>query len=340
MKKRFLSILATLCLCLTLLPATAMADDNLEPPPNTISSWVALQTQLEDSTEEVIDATLTRDIEWGGSSLTIPKGKNVTIDLNGCKIDAQNQGTAIQVYGTLTINNSGKSESGMPDTGPAGGAIMNGTATSDSPAGGIYIAPGGQVTMNGGWIALCTTSLSKENTSSGSTEYYGSGGVYISENASFTMNSGFIQDCTTEVTKPSNHITAGGVVNNGTFTIGTFVNITYGYQSTIPQVPSVYNCENGIFTSNSGFVFGNIANKGTIQRTTPIPNDANIKGFAGTVTNRGSITGGKFSGTVTNNNLISGGTFLGTVSNGTDATISNGTFSSEVTNKGSITGCF
>ena len=321
MKKRFLSILATLCLCLTLLPATAMADDNLEPPPNTISSWVALQTQLEDSTEEVIDATLTRDIEWGGSSLTIPKGKNVTIDLNGCKIDAQNQGTAIQVYGTLTINNSGKSESGMPDTGPAGGAIMNGTATSDSPAGGIYIAPGGQVTMNGGWIALCTTSLSKENTSSGSTEYYGSGGVYISENASFTMNSGFIQDCTTEVTKPSNHITAGGVVNNGTFTIGTFVNITYGYQSTIPQVPSVYNCENGIFTSNSGFVFGNIANKGTIQRTTPIPNDANIKGFAGTVTN-----------------LISGGTFLGTVSNGTDATISNGTFSSEVTNKGSITG--
>ena len=29
---------------------------------------------------------------------------------------------------------------------------------------------------------------------------------------------------------------------------------------------------------------------------------------------------------------------MGTVSNGTDATISNGTFSSEVTNKGSITG--
>ena len=331
MKKRFLSILATLCLCLTLLPATAMAGSSTTVD---VSTWADLQAAIDGNN----DAILTSNITWGGSSLTVPTGKNVTLDLNGCKIDAQNQGTAIQVYGTLTINNSGTSQSGMPDTGPAGGAIMNGTATSDSPAGGIYIAPGGQVTMNGGWIALCTTSLSKENTSSGSTEYYGSGGVYISENASFTMNSGFIQDCTTEVTKPSNHITAGGVVNNGTFTIGTFVNITYGYQSTIPQVPSVYNCENGIFTSNSGFVFGNIANKGTIQRTTPIPNDANIKGFAGTVTNRGSITGGKFSGTVTNNNLISGGTFLGTVSNGTDATISNGTFSSEVTNKGSITG--
>ena len=212
MKKRFLSILATLCLCLTLLPTTALADSST---PADVSTWAGLQAAINDNT----DATLESDITWGGSSLTVPAGKNVTIDLNGCKIDAQNLGTAIQVYGTLTINNSGTSQSGMPDTGPAGGAIMNGTATRDSPAGGIYIPPGGQVTMNGGWIALCTTSLSKKNTSSGSTEYYGSGGVYISEDASFTMNSGFIQDCTTEVTRPSNHITAGGVVNNGTFTI-------------------------------------------------------------------------------------------------------------------------
>ena len=339
MKKRFLSILATLCLCLTLLPATALAESgSIDQAKFFVDSWGKLRDTLTNSTEAVINAQLTQGITWEEGSIVIPEGKTVTIDLNGCKIDAQNQGTAIQVYGTLTINNSGTSQSGMPDTGPAGGAIVNGTATSDSPAGGIYIAPSGQVTMNGGWIALCKTSLSKKNNSSGSTEYYGSGGVYISEDASFTMNSGFIQDCTTEVTKPSNHITAGGVVNNGTFTIGTFVNITYGYQSTIPQVPSVYNCENGIFTSNSGFVFGNITNKGTIQRTIPIPNDANIKGFAGDVTNRGSITGGKFSGTVTNNKLISGGTFLDTVSNGTDATISDGTFSSEVTNKGSITG--
>ena len=339
MKKRFLSILATLCLCLTLLPATAMAEsDSIDQAKFFVDSWGDLRDPLTNSTEAVINAQLTQGITWEKGSIVIPEGKTVTLDLNGCKIDAQNQGTAIQVYGTLTINNSGESQSGMQDTGPAGGAIMYGTATSDSPAGGIYIAPGGQVTMNGGWIALCTTSLSKENNSSGSTEYYGSGGVYISENAGFTMNSGFIQDCTTEVAKPSNHITAGGVVNNGTFTIGTFVNITYGYQSTIPNVPSVYNCENGIFTSNSSFVYGNITNKGTIQRTTPIPNDANLKGFAGTVTNRGSITGGKFSGEVKNNKLISGGTFLDTVSNGISATISDGTFSSEVTNKGSITG--
>ena len=339
MKKRFLSILATLCLCLTLLPATAMAESgSIDQAKFFVDSWGKLRDTLTNSTEDVINATLGNGITWEEGSIVIPAGKTVTIDLNGCKIDAQNQGTAIQVYGTLTINNSGESQSGMPDTGPAGGAIVNGTATSDSPAGGIYIAPGGQVTMNGGWIALCTTSLSKKNNSSGSTEYYGSGGVYISEDASFTMNSGSIQDCTTVDNSSSSDRTAGGVVNNGTFTIGTFVNITYGYQSTIPKSPSICNCENGIFTSNSGFVVGNIANWGTIQRTDPIPNDSNIKGFAGTVTSRGSITGGKFSGTVKNSNLISGGTFLDTVSNGIGATISDGTFSSEVTNKGSITG--
>ena len=140
MKKRFLSILAALCLCLTLLPATAMADDNnLEPPPNTISSWGALQAQLEDPTEEVIDATLTSDIEWGGSSLTIPERKNVTIDLNGHSIDAQSQGTVIKVLGTLTINNSG-ADNGARGAGPVTGQITNGVATSVSPAGGIYIA--------------------------------------------------------------------------------------------------------------------------------------------------------------------------------------------------------
>ena len=164
MKKRFFGILAALCLCLTLLPATAMAgSDSIDQAKFGVTNWGALRNNLTTSEEEVIDATLGSDIKWEGGSIVIPEGKTVTLDLNGCKIDAQNQGTAIQVYGTLTINNSGESQSGMPDTGPAGGAIMNGTATSDSPAGGIYIAPGGQVTMNGGWIALCTTSLSKEN---------------------------------------------------------------------------------------------------------------------------------------------------------------------------------
>ena len=91
MKKRFLSILATLCLCLTLLPATAMAGSSTTVD---VSTWADLQAAIDGNN----DAILTSNITWGGSSLTVPTGKNVTLDLNGCKIDAQNQGTAIQVY--------------------------------------------------------------------------------------------------------------------------------------------------------------------------------------------------------------------------------------------------
>ena len=74
MKKRFLSILATLCLCLTLLPATALAESgSIDQATFVVTNWGALQTQLEDPTKDVINATLESDIEWGGSSLTVPE---------------------------------------------------------------------------------------------------------------------------------------------------------------------------------------------------------------------------------------------------------------------------
>lgn len=120
MKKGFLSILATLCLCLTLLPATAMADSST---PVDVNTWAGLQAAINDNK----DAKLTDNIIWGGSSLTVPTEKNVTIDLNGHSIDADSKGTAIQVCGNLIIN------------GNQGDIITKGAATDGSPAGGIYI---------------------------------------------------------------------------------------------------------------------------------------------------------------------------------------------------------
>ena len=117
MEKRFFGILAALCLCLTLLPATALAESgSIDQAKFFVDSWGKLRDTLTNSTEAVINAQLTQGITWEKGSIVIPEGKTVTIDLNGCKIDAQNQGTAIQVYGTLTINNSGESQSGMQDT--------------------------------------------------------------------------------------------------------------------------------------------------------------------------------------------------------------------------------
>ena len=105
MKKRFFGILAALCLCLTLLPSTALAGSST---PVDVNTWTELQTAINGNN----DAILKSDIEWGGSSLTVQAGKNVTINLNAHSIDAKNKGTVIKVYGTLTLKNSGKDDLG------------------------------------------------------------------------------------------------------------------------------------------------------------------------------------------------------------------------------------
>lgn len=263
MKKRFFGILAALCLCLSLLPSTALADDNLEQPPNTISSWGALQTQLEDPTKDVINATLESDIEWGGSSLTVPEGKNVTINLNAHSIDAKNQGTVIKVYGTLTLKNSGDiGLGGGPGSGAASGRLMNGTSSEEGGAGGIYIAPGGTLIMNGGWIDNCTSTHSTK----------GAGGVYVSEGATFEMSAGVIYQCNGH---PSIGLaTASGVVNRGTFTM-TGCPILYSGNATPTNTSDTIVYNSGTFNANavnSSTICSNleskksnVVNMGTIQ---------------------------------------------------------------------------
>ena len=309
MKKRFLSILATLCLCLTLLPATAMADDNLEPPPPLISNWGALQTAINDNK----DATLTSDIEWGGSSLTVPAGKNVTINLNAHSIDAKNQGTVIKVYGTLTLKNSGKDGlGGGPGSGAASGRLMNGTSDEEGGAGGILIAPGGKLIMNGGWIYNCTSTHSTK----------GAGGVYVSEGATFEMSAGVIYQCNGH---PSIGLaTASGVVNQGTFTM-TGCPILYSGNATSTNTSDTIVYNSGTFNANavnSSTICSNleskksnVVNMGTIQSA---PNTYGPR-FQAPVINMGlgygTISGGVYESTVSNSATISGGTFKGTVNN-------------------------
>lgn len=81
MKKRLISILLILCMMLCLIPTTVFAATQ------TVDSWSGLQN-LMNSTNN-LSVTLSSDISWGGSSLTVPVGKTVTLDLNGKAIDAK-----------------------------------------------------------------------------------------------------------------------------------------------------------------------------------------------------------------------------------------------------------
>ena len=310
MKKRFLSILATLCLCLTLLPATALAlaDSSVDRVPVDVSTWTGLQATIDGND----DAILTSDIKWGGSSLTILEGKNVTINLNAHSIDAKNKGTVIKVYGTLTLKNSGKDDlGGGPGSGAASGCLMNGTSNEEGGAGGILIADGGTLIMNGGWIYNCTSTNSKK----------GAGGVYVSEGATFEMSAGVIRQCNGH---PSEGLlsTASGVVNRGTFTMTKFP-ILYSGNATSTNTSDTIVYNSGTFNANAYSSSpicssaesnkSNVVNMGTIQSA---PNTYGPK-FQVPVINMGygTISGGTYENTVSNSGTISGGTFKGTVNN-------------------------
>ena len=139
---------------LCLVPITAFAATQ------TVDSWSGLQNLINSTNN--LSVTLSSDISWGGSSLTVPAGKTVTLDLNGKAIDAKSNGTVIVVNGTLIIKNSGADLAGPigVGAGPITGNIKNGKAV-DQEAGGILVASGGKLIMNSGWLTNCVDGSGK-----------------------------------------------------------------------------------------------------------------------------------------------------------------------------------
>ena len=318
MKKRILSIILALCMVFCLVSTTALAATQ------TAGSWSELQTLINQTNN--LSVTLSSDISWGGSSLTVPTGKTVTLDLNGKAIDAKSNGTVLVVNGTLTIKNSGADLAGPigVGAGPITGNIKNGKA-SDKEAGGILVADGGKLVMNSGWLTNCVDGSGKTSAA---------GGIYVSKNAVFEMTGGIITGCV-----GSDLLCAAGVVNYGTFTMSG--NATISGSKTGYNSDGVAICNAGIFNANGGTVqtgqkcvnyatvqnteksatvfYCNVLNTGlgTIKGGTyhyPVENAGTITGgtFNEKVTSSGTINDGIFNGTVDNTRVVTGGTFNGT----------------------------
>ena len=318
MKKRILSIIIALCMVFCLVPTTALAATQ------TAGSWSELQTLINQTNN--LSVTLSSDISWGGSSLTVPTGKTVTLDLNGKAIDAKSNGTVLVVNGTLTIKNSGADLAGPigVGAGPITGNIKNGKA-SDQEAGGILVAGGGKLVMNSGWLTNCVDGSGKTSAA---------GGIYVSKNAVFEMTGGIITGCV-----GSDLLCAAGVVNYGTFTMSG--NATVSGSKTSYNTDGVAICNAGTMNANGGTVqtgqkctnydaiqnagrnatvfYCNVLNTGlgTIKGGTyhyPVENAGTITGgtFNEKVTSSGAINDGIFNGTVDNTRVVTGGTFNGT----------------------------
>ena len=312
MKKRILSIILALCMVFCLVPTTALAATQ------TAGSWSELQTLINQTNN--LSVTLSSDISWGGSSLTVPTGKTVTLDLNGKAIDAKSNGTVLVVNGTLTIKNSGADLAGPigVGAGPITGNIKNGKA-SDQEAGGILVAGGGKLVMNSGWLTNCVDGSGKTSAA---------GGIYVSKNAVFEMTGGIITGCV-----GSDLLCAAGVVNYGTFTMSG--NATISGSKTGYNSDGVAICNAGIFDANGGTVQTGqkCVNYATVQNT-----EKSATVFYCNVLNTGlgTIKGGLYNYPVTNAGIITGGTFNGTVTS--NGTINDGIFKGTVYNTGVVTG--
>ena len=222
MKKQLVSILFALCMVLCLVPLAAFAEGETENV-RAVTDPNGLFNAMADT--NVTTVKLAADINIS-SSLTITR--TVTLDLNGhvLKYVSANNGSVIVVEGggQLTIEDSNTSKPShkfMPNgklwvlddasgtEAVTGGVITGGMGTDISTSGGttwycgggVYIEPGGQLTMTGGNIIGCSAESG--------------GGVCIDselngKQGQFSMTGGSIAGCVASDI-------GGGVCASGTF---------------------------------------------------------------------------------------------------------------------------
>ena len=237
--RRTLAVILSLLMVMTVLPLTVQAESEIRY----VTSWDELKNSLKTDGE----VKLQNDIvaSSGSVALTVSKSANVTLDLNGFKIDramdaSEKQGNVIIVNGKLTVTDTssdgtGKITGGWTDgTGGgvwvragaiftlAGGTIDGNTASN--LGGGVYLSgsksnfimTGGAITgntaKNGGGIGMDSTGSVEISggTVSGNTARIHGGGAWIGKYTTFTFSGGMITD--------NNAQWGGGVyVNNGNF---------------------------------------------------------------------------------------------------------------------------
>ena len=289
-------------------------------------------------------------------SQTITVSGTVTLDLNGHVLQYKNDSTngsviKVESGGHLTIQDSNTgslSHKFTPNSDGlwvldeangtetvSGGVITGGTGTQVKQwyrGGGVYVAPGGALTMKSGSIVGCSANGST-NLGLGL-----GGGVYIDSSANsnagtFTMDGGSIIGCTADC--------GGGVLValECHFTMNTGAVI----QSCTAQMGGGVYClgmsgSSGMFTLNGGTIQsckalggggGGVSNSGeflimenSLIKDCTSEKDSNANG--------GVLNSGQFT--------MSGGTVEDNVTNSGTINADDGTVTGDVTNSGTITG--
>lgn len=372
MKKRILSCLMALALCLSLLPTAALA----EGAPAEVSAADKLTDALTNNAVSTIK--LMADIEI---STTLTVSRTVTLDLNGKVLKRTGTGRVIEVQnsGNLTLTDStpnatykfGIDESTklwiLGETSGTntvnGGVITGGNTDAGSYGGGVEIVSGGAFTMNGGNIVGCTahagggvyvggTFTMTGGSIAGCVATTGSGGgVLVNAGGTFVMSGGSIAGCTAA----SKFAGGGGISNAGTTTLSGSAKIqncrvSYnGYGGGIESAGAltvngnveITDCMMGTIPDAMYFENGTVSGGRFDGVVTKLGGTIIGGTFDDKVTNQGgTISDGTFNGRVVNEDNIENGMFNGEVFNQSKGTIKNGSFSGTVTNNkgGTISG--
>ena len=345
MKRKFLSILLTLAMALTLLPVSAMAEEDeapagegagsapVEAPAATKVAKVG-ETEYATLAEAVKNTktgdtiVMTADTDISETGLSIASDKDITLDLNGHEVKAANTGAGnIKVYGKLTL----KDNTDTSANGEGQGKITTVTKTyiynqADQP---IIYAVNGDFVMQSGLIDTATGITN--NSTDGQ---FGVGVQNETANASVTIEGGKIKAGWYAVSGNGNMIN-----HDGNITVnGGILESTADY--------AIYNPQKGTTTINGGVIYG-LSGGIAINRGTLVVNDGMItsKGI-GNTGSWGDGTGGLNNAAIhANANYgdvtvsVKGGKVIAegnavTIDKGTAHTatvaISGGTFSSDV----------
>ena len=280
MRKRFLSLICILMLCLGMLSVTALAVGEHTDH----SGWTALGGNT--TTLSNGSYFLSGDVEHNGTGAITVSG-TVTLCLNGHVLDLNDQYIKVNSGASLTLcdctsgttsgylGRDGLWHPGSPtDEGATtcnltGGVITGGNGQTVSEEGYLYNCGGGVVVSGGGTFTMTGGNVAG-NTGSG-------GGVYLSKDGAFTMKGGSITGNSTtnlgggvfvdfgtftmeggKITGNASASNGGGVfVNSGSFTMsgGDIAGNTAGNLG-----GGV--CINGTFTMTGGKITGNAAYRG------------------------------------------------------------------------------
>ena len=250
MKKQLVSILFALCMVLCLVPLAAFAEGETENV-RAVTDQTTLFAAVADPTVTTVKLTADIDID---ATLTV--SRTVTLNLNGKVLQMTGNGSVITIKDggnlTLTDSNTTAEHKFKPDTNGlwvldeasgteavTGGVITGGTGTDISTyggttwycGGGVYIEPGGQLTMTGGNIIGCSAESG--------------GGVCIDselngKQGQFSMTGGSIAGCVASDI-------GGGVCVSGTFKMSGQAVI----RSCTVESATQYVCGGGVYVNVS-----------------------------------------------------------------------------------------